>query len=180
MPERPEEKQEFSAVPTKLEIDEMKAALAAVAAEHRGTAASERIWTGAIKLALCRVGNAFGFHTCAECGAAKHQQEWLYDLAWLRCRDGDPAKGVDDVALVMKCAWLMGCETDREFDKLVVARTSLRLMVFQVDHAPDFAEASERLLGRAEKFRRRNADRYLFAAYSNEQGRFLFREVVVP
>jgi len=96
-------------------------------------------WTKAVKTTLCRVGKDFGYSVWAS-GVNTHDKdggEWLYDVTWLRY-DGELLKSS---ILAAECEWgTLGAVKD-DFEKLLLARTTVRVMVFEGMRHKDGTEA---------------------------------------
>ena len=74
--------------------------------------------------------------------------EWLYDVTWLkyeRQRDGLewPATALIEAPLVAECEWGRGKNLEyivEDFEKLLLARADVRLMIFDGNHKPGSKE----------------------------------------
>ena len=86
-------------------------------------------WTKVVLTKLCMMGQCFGFQV----GAAKVDKanrnwgEWLYDVTWLEYND---AGRVAAAPLVAECEWDNFERIKSDFDKLLLARASVRLMIY--------------------------------------------------
>ena len=100
-------------------------------------------WTKAFKTKLCEIGRGFGYKVCArDVEKAADYGEWLYDVTWLEYElDADPLVLVD-AHLVAECEWRGKTPTpgaslnyrddvDEDFEKLLLARGGVRLMIFE-------------------------------------------------
>ena len=141
-----------------------------------GVAESNVAWTKAIKTELCRIGRSREFR--CKVGArevAKSNRdygEWLYDVIWLEY-DGDGC--VTDVHLVAECEWGDGTSIDEDFQKLLLARATVRLMIFDGNYEPGAAKIANHLAYQVRRFdRSRDEDAWLLAAWErtseNERG----------
>lgn len=132
-------------------------------------------WTKAIKTELCRIGREeFGLRVGAS-GVepfVPNYPEWLYDVTWSEYDDD----GLMEVILVAECEWGEFSEIVYDFQKLPLARATLRLMIFDGSQYPRGSQAiAERLAQQAERFKHGNAsDGWLLAAWErnreNEDG----------
>ena len=129
-------------------------------------------WTKAVKTELCRIGKEeFGLRVGAS-GVGPFDpdyREWLYDVTWSEYDDD----GLTDVILVAECEWGEFRKIEYDFQKLPLARATLRLMIF--DGGQDSQVIAERLAQQAGKFKYGNADDgWLLAAWErngeNENG----------
>ena len=86
-------------------------------------------WTKEIKTRLCKIGNDLGYYTCASQVDRKcvNQGEWLFDVAWLDWETKD--KNLKSVPLVAESEWGDLDHIRDDFQKLLVARADIRLMV---------------------------------------------------
>lgn len=139
-------------------------------------------WTREVKTALCRWGVNQGFYACAHSVKDRFRDlpkkkrpryEWLFDVTCLTYR----GRYLDRVPLVAECEWGNENDIHDDFEKLLVARAEIRVMVFDADQLP-----------KGDKFRKfekyvrrfgstRPEDTYLLAAYSEEQDGFEYRQI---
>ena len=148
-------------------------------------------WTRRIKTAICEIGHANGYSTCASSVdfEADHG-EWLYDVCWLEYgrNNGDQRYRLRRMPLAVESEWGdMGAIED-DFSKLLVARASLRAMVCNGGWLPDDTEGR----ATAERLRQwvgeyagsRVGDTYLLIVYEHLHSRRyrldLTREGEVP
>ena len=85
---------------------------------------TRRQWTRRILTALCSVGQELGYTVYAANVEGAEGGEWLYDACWL---DGE--KWLTSVPMVAECEWDDVEHIEDDFQKLLVARASLRVMV---------------------------------------------------
>ena len=143
-----------------------------------GAAESNVVWTKAIKTELCRIGRSCKFR----CKVGAHAREvpksnrdygeWLYDVTWLEY-DGDGC--VTDAHLVAECEWGSGTDIDEDFQKLLLARATVRLMIFDGNYERGSPKIADHLACQVRRFNRsRNEDAWLLAAWErtgqNERG----------
>ena len=83
-------------------------------------------WTRSITDMLCRVGEELGLYVCASPKDGKHRSwgEWLFDDSWL-----DWEGYLRLVPMVAECEWGDKGHIRDDFQKLLVARAGVRLMV---------------------------------------------------
>ena len=85
-------------------------------------------WTKKIKTLLCKIGKDLDYYTCAsQVDKYVVQGEWLFDVAWLDWEEKD--KKLKSVPLVAECEWGDRDHIRDDFQKLLVARADIRLMV---------------------------------------------------
>ena len=95
--------------------------------------ASQGQWTRDVKIALGVAGRERGYWVCAgglpRKPAAADSGEWLYDLCWLSYQP-DGEEFLTDAVLVVESEWAGGAYIDEDFQKLLLARSTVRLMIF--------------------------------------------------
>ena len=97
------------------------------------------MWTKAVKTKLCEIGREFGCKVCAS-GVEKADRdygEWLYDVTWLEYEKIGRGELVD-APLVAECEWGNFDAIVEDFEKLLLAREGVRLMVFDGNYKPRF------------------------------------------
>ena len=125
---------------------------------------SDTVWTKAIETKLCEIGQGFGFQVGAKVPETnRDRREWLYDVTWLECdRDGR----VIEASLVAECEWKEPREINYDFDKLLLARAGVRLMVYDGNYGAGSKWIAEQLATRVRKFNCSTAeDIWLLAAW---------------
>ncbi len=152
------------------------------AAINEGIATAKRekggdaVYTRAVKESLTRLGQELGYVVCAsECKGADNG-EWLFDLTWIEERKR-PTGGTDftDMPLVVESEWSTNFEEEvlADFDKLMVARAWLRVMIVQ---GPDSQTKLRCFDGLRERIRAfagsQPGDRYLFAYFNYDPAVF--------
>ena len=110
---------------------------------------SERdtVWTKTIKTKLCEIGqDRFGCKVGARDvdKAARDYGEWLYDVTWL---EYERYGLLIDAHLVAECEWSDFEAIVEDFEKLLLARAGVRLMIFDGNYEPGSKEIAERLAG---------------------------------
>ena len=141
-------------------------------------------WTREVKLQLVSRGNGMDLQTCASVrglvpdACRPYWGEWLYDVVWLR---GDwPGLGrryrIACVPLVAEIEWGNSGDVCDDFQKLLVARADVRMMIFDEHH--DLAV--EDLIDQINFFNGNMAgDHYLLASYNRANQHFNVVEHVV-
>ena len=139
---------------------------------------SERdtVWTKTIKTKLCEIGqDRFGCKVGARDVDKDNRDygEWLYDVTWLEYeRDGL----LIDAHLVAECEWSDFEAIVEDFEKLLLARAGVRLMIFDGNYEPGSKEIAERLAGRVREFNGSRAeDAWLLAAWERSDDGWLFK-----
>ena len=122
------------------------------------------MWTKAIATTLCEIGQGFGFQVGAEVDEAnRNWGEWLYDVTWLENND---AGRVVAAPLVAECEWKGFGDVNDDFDKLLLARASVRLMIYDGNSPRGSSGIAEELAKRVREFTDSRAeDAWLLAAW---------------
>lgn len=83
-------------------------------------------WTKAILTNLCELGQSLKFSTWASRVPSDLRDggEWLYDTTWLG-RDGSSWS----VPMIAECEWLGMDEVVSDFQKLIIARATVKVMI---------------------------------------------------
>lgn len=130
-------------------------------------------WTHKIKLALATLGHKLGDYKVYGSKLDKEAdgREFLYDLCWL---DYEKPEGfLRGAPLVVECEWGADNAIDDDFQKLVLARAKLKLIVFGENNKNN-AETVENLIRHLQtsyEYQGSEGDRYLFAGYEgNNEG----------
>ena len=97
---------------------------------------STKRWTKEVLTTLCRLGKNFGFSAWANNVPEKDKNggkgEWLYDVTWC---ESDDDRLLKSIPMVAECEWANLAEIDDGFQKLLVARAKVRVMVYDARHA---------------------------------------------
>ena len=102
------------------------------------------IWTRRIKSSLCDVGYRLGYYVCANRVdfehanpemAIAHHGEWLYDVTWIKYQNNyengnpDPNSNLIEIPFAAECEWRDAKHVKEDFEKLLQARSGIRLMI---------------------------------------------------
>ncbi len=96
--------------------------------------ATPEMWTKEVKTELCKIGKRLRYYVAARSNevarAHRDRGEWLYDVTWLVYEGDCDDRLLVDAPLVAECEW--GClgEIYYDFNKLLLARSGVRLMIF--------------------------------------------------
>jgi hypothetical protein len=126
-------------------------------------------WTKEIKNRMIELAKYHDFKasgsTCdgASCG------EWLFDIAWYKYND-KPKKELVNVFLSMEIEWGGYTDIRVDFEKLLVARTNYRVMVFQSNTV---YKKKDELIDRIKAYQgSQKGDRYLLIGWNNKKQNF--------
>ena len=121
-------------------------------------------WTKAIATKLCQIGKGFGFKVGAK--VEDKNRDWperLYDVLWLDCND---IGQVVAAPLVAECEFGGINEIIYDFDKLLLARATVRLMIYDGDYEAGSKGIAKKLARRIGEFTNSHAeDTWLLAAW---------------
>ena len=132
--------------------------------------------TSKVLTALCKIGkehcSVFASRHFVD---EQHRNggEWLYDITWCEYKN----KLLQSVPLVAECEWgTLGAIKD-DFDKLILARAAVRVMVYDGGYSKDGAEGiANDLCRRVGAFEgNRPGDTYLLAGYDKDESSSWFR-----
>src|SRR5436190_1674783 len=102
-----------------------------------GSGKGDREWTTAIKRSLISLGHSKGYSVCAAGFPEECEREWLYDLVWYR---NEPKDHLREIGLIVESEWSRYPQYIRfDFEKLLMGKSPLKLMVFQ-DHRNNLQE----------------------------------------
>ena len=127
---------------------------------------SDEVWTKEVKTKLCKIGRRLGYSAYAKKNEVDSRYrdggEWLYDVTWLEYKcNGDPRRRfvLSTAPLVAECEWGNLGDIYDDFEKLLLARADVRLMIFDCNRAGGSSkEIAQRLAGRVKAFKARLAE----------------------
>lgn len=131
--------------------------------------------TSRIKDIVSEIGHGLSYSVCANSHDSSDDHEWRYDLMWFHTeRDEDTDDDlVTDSVLAMEIEWGSWENILYDFEKLLVANTKYKVMVFERD---DVEKTVERLAQRVLKFKNPTLqERYVFIAYDRNSDDFQFK-----
>ena len=115
----------------------------------------DTVWTTKVKTELCKIGRRFGYSVYARANEVdevyRDGGEWLYDVTWLEYKcNGDPERRLvlRSAQLVAECEWGGHEHICDDFEKLLLARASVRVMIFDGDHFNQSGGSSKWFAGR--------------------------------
>lgn len=111
-------------------ISKIKDAFKALARHDReiGGLSSKR-WSGRVFSALGKIGQGSGYRVYAQGNPPNtHGPSFLYDLCWLKY---DQHTCLKRCGLILECEWGNARQIDDDFQKLLIGRADLKVMVFQ-------------------------------------------------
>ena len=138
---------------------------------------SDAQWTRHIKQLICGLGKSRDYSVCAAGFVGEYDPEWLFDVVWYKC-DGEGH--LAEMPLAVECEWSASRDDiQHDFEKLLVAKAALRVMIFHA-RTPSAADAIVNyLITDVTKFAgSTKGDRYLFVTYDYATNQFSFRPFV--
>lgn len=121
-------------------------------------------WTLKVATCMADLGRQNGYKVCVS-GLIGDDREWLYDMVWYR-EVGEKKEDIRlrSVPFVMECEWSLSTERIAEdFEKLLLANSSLRLMVCKMSQKSRVSMASYFEDSIKEFEQGRDGDRFLLA-----------------
>lgn len=142
--------------------------------------AGRQAWSKKVKTALCKAGKRCGFRVYASGVSEKRCDggEWLYDVTWLEYE----GRLLAAAPLVAECEWgrWERGSIQNDFQKLLLARAGVRLMIFDAEQTPGVLEAVEYMAEQVWDFRESSDDDiWLLAAREWTNDSWLFRWFVI-
>ena len=134
-------------------------------------ATSDTSWTRAVKTKLCEIGCRFDCNVYASRvdQAYSNGGEWLYDVTWLKyekCGRGE----LVGAHLAAECEWGNVGDIEEDFEKLLLTRAGVRLMIFDGNYKPGSEGIAKRLAEKVGKFKgSRDQDAWLLAAWEKSE-----------
>ena len=127
-------------------------------------------WTEEMLTTLCKLGTELDYIVCASGVPDEYRvvNEWLYDVTWCNSDISDTYERLISVPMVAECEWGNWEEIVYDFEKLLVARATVRVMAYSAWHAKDEDEPAEfinnKLLKHVHTFNGVCGDTYLLIA----------------
>ena len=95
-------------------------------------ARGDRAWTTQLKNDIGGLGHKNGWWICPRQYEGYHQCGWLYDLVWY---SEDEQHHLHEVFLVLESEWGNQQKIQYDFEKLLQAKATLKVMIFQARQA---------------------------------------------
>lgn len=135
--------------------------------------------TQTVLATLCNLGNQLGY--TARANVPEYQSEWLYDASW---HHSDTSNRLTSVPMVAESEWGNIKKIEEDFQKLLLARSAVRVMVYDAWQDEDGRESAEainnKLCEHVRTFNGAPGDTYLLIAYGDSgKPRFKFSTVIV-
>ena len=133
-------------------------------------------WTKAVLTVLCRLGHQLECTVGASPRYVSEKNrdwgEWLFDAIWCSCDDDGRIKAVE---LAAESEWGNLGAIEDDFQKLLVARATVRVMVFDAGQSEGGISAVvETLRDNVRTFQGKKGDTYLLIAYVKDEHSWRF------
>lgn len=142
--------------------------------EKERSAWGDTEWTNRVLTKLCRLGKSLHFSTWASGVSSEYAKggEWLYDVTWLDSNDGI---FLSSTPMVAECEWSNPGEIDSDFQKLLVARATVRVMVYDAEYYDGKMKASaSKFCDWVGAFEGARGDTYLLIGFVRDEGSWHF------
>jgi hypothetical protein len=157
---------------------EVKALLDSVASELEGIK-QDLPWTELIYGKFVAIGKKHKFRVALSKRPAD-QAEWLFDVLWGQWTENTP---MTRIGLIAECEWSPDRnKIRRDFDKLTVARSDHRVMIFKQSTRSDVKDMFSDLESRARAFEQvQPGDRFMLCGFETESSpaRFHYHQFVI-
>lgn len=151
-----------------LYVDEIIEEIDSAANDLTGKTNSDATWTKEIKKRLVTLGKKYNFYTYASSTDGVNGGEWLFDLTWLIYND----KFLRSVKLALESEWKID-GVDDDFQKLLLARAEIRVLIFQSKNKTSFSEKLIDLKKQISYYNDSNkGDVYLFSCWIDDTKEF--------
>ena len=144
-------------------------------------------WTKKVLTILCKLGKRLGYTAWATGVPDEYRDgnEWLYDVMWCNSDISDAYDRLISVPMVAECEWDNLEEIEYDFAKLLLARATVRVMVYSAWNARNSDEPAEvinkKLREHVRTFNGASGDTYLLIAYVGDVSEtkwFEFAEII--
>lgn len=133
----------------------------------------KREWTEKVLTTLCELGRRL----CYTAWATNNPKKWLYDVSWSKCHKKHGR--LLSVPMVAECEWGKEEDIGYDFEKLLLARAAVRVMVYGWK---DTKRINEDFLKSVRAFQGASEDTYLLIAFvwddSKQRNRAEFAKIV--
>lgn len=133
-------------------------------------------WTEAVETELCRIGQDSGYKVYAQDVPINQKDggEWLYDVTWLKYEKSGRGELIK-APLVAECEWGDIPHIEDDFEKLLLARAGIRVMIVESNDEPDSRIIAERLAGKVKAFKGSRAEGAWLLAVTEKNNDWRFR-----
>ena len=129
-------------------------------------------WTREVKSKVAKLAQDAGDQAYAS-GAdhVEREKEWLYDLTWLKY----PSGRIERSVVALESEWVRDRKgIDSDFQKLLLVRADLRVMIFAADNVEDAGGKTKHMIDQIKVFQQsEKGDRYLFSCWLPDRRGFV-------
>ena len=143
--------------------------------EREAPRLTQRQWTKKVKTTLCRLGKEeFHYEAWATDIPNKYRDgsEFLYDASW---HETDNCGRIISLPMVAESEWGNSEEVDKDFKKLLLARSKVRVMVYWIARRENQKETCDRLRKYVGTFNGTEGDTYLLIGMFYESTEEVFK-----
>ena len=131
---------------------------------------ADRAWTDEIKKKLTKYGRSQKLYVCVGKKDIKKKDwgEWLYDITFL---DMTADETIVEIPFICESEWKHGFEIDTDFSKLVQARATNKMMIFQAKNKLEANEIHDRLVKTKNEFNAKQGEEkatYIYMCWNSE------------
>ena len=137
--------------------------------------AGDALWTQAIKLSIGKLGRTIDYRTCTSGFREEFDGEWLFDLCWYATT---PDGHLLEILLAVESEWNRRFDAIRyDFEKLLVAKAKLKLMIFQASGS-QMEDYFHRLTKGVAAYKGgSDGEVYILACFDETQWKFVLRRI---
>ena len=142
--------------------------------EREAPALGRPDWTIEVKTTLCKLGKELGYTAWATGVPDEYRDgnEFLYDASW---HETDNCGRTISLPMVAECEWGNLGEVEYDFQKLLLAKSKVRVMVYWKLNRENQEETCDRLREHVGTFNGTEGDTYLLIGQFYENTEDLFR-----
>ena len=144
--------------------------------EREAPRLTQKQWTEKVLITLCKLGKELGYTAWATGVPDEYcdGNEFLYDASW---HETDNCGRTISLPMVAECEWGNSGEVDYDFQKLLLARSKVRVMVYWIAQRENQEETCDRLRKHVGTFNGIEGDTYLLIGqfYENTEDVFRFQ-----
>lgn len=144
--------------------------------EREAPRLTQKQWTEKALITLCKLGKELGYTAWATGVPDQYRDgnEFLYDASW---HETDNCGRTISFLMVAECEWGNAGEVDYDFQKLLLARSKVQVMVYWAVKRKNQEETCDRLRKHVETFNGTAGDTYLLIGqfYDNIEEVFRFQ-----
>jgi len=137
-------------------------------------------WTKEIMRVFAQYGKEQGFDVCTQNDEARFG-EWLFDLTYLKGEMVDGTYRLKECPLILESEWGGHTEVIDDFSKLLVANSSLRIMIYEAKNKGEQTILEREMLTLIEEYSPSTPGvRFYFACFQEWSRNFEFFEIITP